>query len=329
MAAIVKLPSGRWRAQVRRNKKYVSRTFLRNADATSWAKETELAIDKGLSIATVGSGPIKSFGQVIDLHVRDMHDVGKVIRRSKQAVLEALKRELGATLLKNLNRTTLIDYGKRRAKAGAVPATLAIDFSFIGTLLTDAAAVHGVDVPLEDVKLARVALTRLGLIGKSQERDRRPTQEELDRLTDYFDGKERQYTPMSRIVRFAVATAMRLEEICSVLKRKLVFARVGSELRIAGLADVGPRDPEFKDDRLQTLSSLSQQAFDAPMINGIDGTASGWAGNRPCTPSSRPLTTRGHLPGVYLNMGHGTLGWTLGLGSAQKLASIIAEDMKP
>ena len=47
MATIVKLPSGRWRAQVRRNKKYVSRTFLRNADATTWAMETELAIDKG------------------------------------------------------------------------------------------------------------------------------------------------------------------------------------------------------------------------------------------------------------------------------------------
>ena len=52
MSTIVKLPSGRWRAQVRRNKKYVSRAFLRNADTTTWAMETELAIDKGLSIAT-------------------------------------------------------------------------------------------------------------------------------------------------------------------------------------------------------------------------------------------------------------------------------------
>jgi integrase len=256
MPTIVKLPSGRWRAQVRRNKKYVSRTFLRNADATTWAMETELAIDKGLSIATVGSGAIKSFGQVIALHVQDMQDVGKTIRRSKRAVLESLKRELGATLLKNLNRTALIDYGKRRAKAGAGPATLAIDFSFIGTLLTDAAAVHGVDVPLEAVKLARIALTRLGLIGKSQERDRRPTQEELDRLIDYFDGKERQYTPMSRIIRFAVATAMRIEEICSV-----TWAELDVTNKLVTVRD--RKDPRHKDGNHQKVPLLSLTGYDA------------------------------------------------------------------
>ena len=256
MATIVKLPSGKWRAVIRRSKKYVSRTFMRNADATSWAMETELAIDRGLSFATVGSGPVKSFGQVVDLHVRDMQDVGKVMGRSKQAVLDALKRDLGATALKNLNRIALIEYGKRRAKAGAGPATLAIDFSFIGTLLTDAAAVHGVDVPLEDVKLARVALTRLGLIGKSQERDRRPTQEELDRLIGFFDGKDRQYTPMSRIIRFAVATAMRLEEICSITWADLDVAN-----KLVTVRD--RKDPRHKDGNDQKVPLLSLTGYDA------------------------------------------------------------------
>lgn len=57
----------------------------RNADATTtWAKKTELAIESELSIATMGSGPIKSFAQAI--------------RRSIYSVGEASKRELGATL---------------------------------------------------------------------------------------------------------------------------------------------------------------------------------------------------------------------------------------
>jgi hypothetical protein len=55
----------------------------------------------------------------------------------------------------------LIDYGKKRAKQGAGPATLAIDISFMGTLLTHAAAVHAIAVSPEEVRLPRVALKRL------------------------------------------------------------------------------------------------------------------------------------------------------------------------
>ena len=85
----------------------------------------------------------------------------------------------------------LIDHGKKRAKQGAGPATLAIDISFIGTLLTPAATVHGIAVSPEEVRLARVALKRLDLVGEPQERDRRPTQNGLDDLVEYFDEKPR------------------------------------------------------------------------------------------------------------------------------------------
>ena len=48
MPVIVKLPSGNWRAQVRRKGKYISNTFRRRADADTWALETERTIDKGI-----------------------------------------------------------------------------------------------------------------------------------------------------------------------------------------------------------------------------------------------------------------------------------------
>jgi integrase len=123
---------------------------------------------------------------------------------------------LGSYKLQDLTRSTLIEFGKKRAKAGAGRATLAVDLSFNGTLLTHAAAVHGISVSPEEVKLARVALTRLGLVGRSNERDWRPTQPELDALNTYFEEKPRQLLPMHRIIQFAVATAMRLEEIFSI-----------------------------------------------------------------------------------------------------------------
>jgi hypothetical protein len=60
---------------------------------------------------------------------------------------------------------------------------------------------------------ARVVLKYLGLVRKSDGRDRRPTQDELDELIDYFETNPGQVIPMGRIVRYAVATTMRQEEI--------------------------------------------------------------------------------------------------------------------
>lgn len=156
MAVIVKLPSGNWRAQVRRKNTYVSNTFKSRADADAWAIEAERTIDKGLNPKDVNPQSVHNFADIIDLHVNDMAEVGKTMGRSKRAVLESLKISLGSYKLQDLKRLTLIEYGKKRAKAGAGPSTLAIDLSFIGTLLTHAAAVHGIAVSPEEVKLARV-----------------------------------------------------------------------------------------------------------------------------------------------------------------------------
>jgi len=157
MSVIVKLPSGNWRAQVRRKGKYISNTFRRRADADTWTLETERTIDKGLDPKSINPRSVTTFSDVIDLHIQDMLEVGKKIRRSKSAVLESLKLTLGGYRLQEITRSMLIDYGKKRAKQGAGPATLAIDISFIGTLLTHAAAVHGIAVSPEEVRLARVA----------------------------------------------------------------------------------------------------------------------------------------------------------------------------
>ena len=256
MSVIVKLPSGSWRAQVRRKGKYVSDTFRRQRDAEEWALETERNIDRGLMPATVLRKGIRTFADIIDLHVTDMHEVGKPIRRSKAAVLEALKVSLGTTRIQDLRRIKLIDYGKKRAKQGAGPATVAIDFSFVGTLLTHAAAVHGIEVFPEEVRLARVALSRLGLIGKAKERDRRPTQKELDDLISYFENKPRQLIPMSRIIRFAVATAMREEEIC-----KIEWEDVDVRNRVVTVRD--RKDPRHKDGNDQRVPMLDISGYSA------------------------------------------------------------------
>lgn len=227
VATYTKLGSGNWRVQIRRKGRYVSETFRHKKDAEEWALDIERRIDKGEEPTALKKSQIKFLSDLVDIHNEYMREVGRPARRSKGAVLEALKAQLGSVRICDLSRERLIDYGRRRAKEGAGPATRAIDFSFLRTILTHAAAVHGIEVSAENVRLARIALTRLGLIGRSTERHRQPLESELEMLIEYFEGKQRQIIPLGQIIRFAVATAMRHAEICSLhwddvdLRRKI------------------------------------------------------------------------------------------------------------
>ena len=66
------------------------------------------------------------------------------------------------------------------------------------------------------MELARIALKWLGLVGKGNERDRRPNEEEIDALLRHFRSKNVPSMPVQRIIRFAIATTMRQDEICRV-----------------------------------------------------------------------------------------------------------------
>ena len=223
MASITKLPSGAYRVQIRRKGRYASETFLRRDDAHRWARQAETRVDQGLAPNKSSVSRLQIFGDLIDLHIADMFEVGKPPRRSKAATLTTLKRDLGKENIGHLDRQKLIDYGKMRAEQGAGRVTLGIDIRVIKMIITHAAAVHGLDISPEPVDLARVALKRLGLIGKGTERDRRPIADELNRLFLCFEDNERLTTPMTRIVKFAVATAnpdhARQEQVWEALQR--------------------------------------------------------------------------------------------------------------
>lgn len=256
MATFTQLPSGRWRVQVRRKQSYASETFLRHEDARKWATATERRID-------LGEAPLKRtkvdptiFAHLIDLHLDDMREVGKALRRSKRFTLNALKVKLGKVKIKDLTRERLIQFGKERAKEGAGPVTLSADLGYLKLVLTHAAAVHGIDIRIEPVDLARVALKRLGLIGKSRQRDRRPTADEIKRLLDYFDHNRYLQIPMGRIVRFAIASAMRQEEIC-----RIRWSEVDVQRRVVLVHD--RKDPREKDGNDQWVPLLDLAGFDA------------------------------------------------------------------
>ncbi|ACG78754.1 phage integrase [Phenylobacterium zucineum HLK1] len=199
---------------------------------------------------------VSSFADLIDLHVADMKAVGRAPGRSKDATLAMLKRELGSLDAVELGRERLIAFGRARAAQGAGPVTVSMDLGMIRLVISHAAAVHGLPLSLEAVDLARIALKRLGLIGKSNERDRRPTEEEIERLVAHFNDNPRQVIPMARIIRFAIATALRQEEICRV-----TWADLNPRTKMLTVRD--RKDPRAKKGNDQRIPLLAVSGYDA------------------------------------------------------------------
>jgi integrase len=153
---------------------------------------------------------LETFADLIELHFADLAELGRPLGRSKESALLRLKDDpLGATRISHINRDILLQFAKRRAKQGAGPVT-------IGTILEHAAAVHCTAVPSEQMRRVRIALDRLGLAAKSAERDRCPTPDGLEAIIMASESELRLIIPLARLVKFAVATAMRQDEICRV-----------------------------------------------------------------------------------------------------------------
>lgn len=256
MSSIFRLPKGDWRAQVRRKGRYVSQSFVRRKDAEEWALKMERRVDRGESVSKNIPDDLSTFSHLIDLHIADMLEVGKALRRSKTYTLEKLKEKIGTVRFDLLDRERIIQFARERRAEGAGPPTISADISYIKTILIHASAVHGISVSPEQVDLARVALKRLGLVGKAQERDRRPTQEEIDQLIAYFDSNSRQKSPMSRLVKFAVATAMRQSEICSI-----EWPDMDERRRTVTVRD--RKDPRNKDGNDQRVPLVDLTGYDA------------------------------------------------------------------
>jgi len=104
-------------------------------------------------------------------------------------------------------------------------------------------------------------------------------------------------------------------------ERKIVISRLGDRLRVAGTAEFNGYNLELNSVRCQALLTRALELFPdlRPAADPLY-----WCGLRPVTPSNVPLIGRTRLSNLWLNTGHGTLGWTLSCGSAAALADLIS-----
>ena len=100
---------------------------------------------------------------------------------------------------------------------------------------------------------------------------------------------------------------------------KIALTRFDNRIRVGGMAELSGFDKTLRPQRRATLEMVTRQLFPG----GDLAKAEFWTGLRPMTPDSTPIVGRTPHKNLYLNTGHGTLGWTMACGSGQLLADIV------
>ena len=102
---------------------------------------------------------------------------------------------------------------------------------------------------------------------------------------------------------------------------KIAVTRFDDRIRVGGMAEIAGFDLRLNPRRRETLEMVVNDLFPGA---GNTAEASFWTGLRPMTPDGTPVVGRTAMKNLFINTGHGTLGWTMSCGSAQLLADLMS-----
>src|SRR5690606_6852577 len=101
---------------------------------------------------------------------------------------------------------------------------------------------------------------------------------------------------------------------------KIAITRLGDRIRVGGMAEIARFNKDLPEARKSTLVHSVEDLFGGA---GDQSKAQFWCGLRPMTPDGTPIIGKTVYDNLYLNSGHGTLGWTMACGSGRLLADLI------
>lgn len=185
MASIISL-NGKWRAQVRRRGVATqTKTFATKALAEAWARQVETDVEAGLS-GLISTTSKTTVGELITRYTEEVSRA-KPFGRNKTWVLNRMadrKAGLGAVPVNALTAERIIQYIVD--DRGVRGVTASIDLTYLGSVLKMARSIWRIHAPRGVVEDAREALSHMGMLARSNERDRRPTADELQALRGWF-----------------------------------------------------------------------------------------------------------------------------------------------
>ncbi|MEO7494465.1 MAG: D-amino acid dehydrogenase [Massilia sp.] len=184
--------------------------------------------------------------------------------------------------------------------------------STVTRLLTEGGAVKGVElIDADGVHRVLAADAVVVALGSFSAPFLKP--HGLDLLI--YPGKG--YSATYRVIAPALAPRVSLTDD----GHKLVISRIGDQLRVAGTCELNGYGRELNAARCAVLTRRARELF--PGACDFEQPRY-WAGLRPLTPSNVPLVGATRVAGLYLNTGHGTLGWTMGCGAGRAIADIVS-----
>jgi D-amino-acid dehydrogenase len=101
---------------------------------------------------------------------------------------------------------------------------------------------------------------------------------------------------------------------------KIAITRLGDRIRVGGMAEISGYTNDLSARRRSTLDHSVTDLFPGGDIS----KAIYWSGLRPMTPDGTPVIGATHIKGLFLNTGHGTLGWTMSTGSARVISDLVS-----
>lgn len=200
-----------------------SRSFDKEKTAKAWAKKREAEIDamiaEGLKPKTTKTQR-KTLGDAIDKYVDESM---KAIGKTKAQVLRTIRKEydIAGKRCDQIDSAEIVKFAQELHDRPGLdsPATVLNYLSHLSAVFTHAPALWGFDLDTREMEKAMVALKHMGVAARPEERDRRPTLEELDKLMMHFanaSAHDSRAIPMHRIVAFAIFSTRRQAEICRI-----------------------------------------------------------------------------------------------------------------
>ena len=136
--------------------------------------------------------------------------------------------------------------------------------------------------------------------------------------------------PMAAVYGYSISAPIReaLNAPRSALmdeRYKVAISRLGNRVRVAGSAELGGSISQHRASSIQTLYKVLHDWFPgAAQHANAGGRIQAWKGARPMLPDGLPIIGDSGIPGLWLNLGHGSSGWALSCGSARVLADVMA-----
>jgi D-amino-acid dehydrogenase len=134
------------------------------------------------------------------------------------------------------------------------------------------------------------------------------------------------YLPLYPIKGYSLSAPIRATDLAPEIsvtdfERKVLYARIGGQLRVAAMADIVGEDTRIDPRRVAAL--VRQVRATMPRAADYEHLDT-WAGLRPATPSGAPIIGATRYSNLWLNVGHGALGFTFACGSARILADLMS-----